>query len=171
MSYVIVTRHQGLVEWLKQRGIEGDVIPMATPENVKDQDVIGVLPPYLACLATSVTAVDLPNLTMEQRGKDLTVSELDAAGAKLTCYEVNRREEGDLRSNGDWIEGWLNGRDGLRWYRVGAKTAVVLSPDGFFNGYADQYSIHDLFADPKTGQICAEKDALMKKGFTDGSPD
>ena len=89
-SPVIVTRHTGLVEWLRQRGIMGEVIAHATPENVDGRDVVGALPLHLAALAESVTTVDMPNLRPDQRGQDLTPEEMDAAGASLARYTVRR---------------------------------------------------------------------------------
>lgn len=90
MNYLIVTRHAGLVEWLAQRGIMGEVIAHATPEQVGGRHVVGALPMHLAALAASVTVVDLPGLTPDQRGKDLTPAEMDAASASLTRYVVSK---------------------------------------------------------------------------------
>lgn len=85
---LIVTRHAGLVEWLRLRGIEGDVVAHATPETVKDRHVFGVLPLNLAAVAASVTNVDMPRMAAEQRGKDLSPAEMDEAGAELARYVV-----------------------------------------------------------------------------------
>lgn len=87
---VIVTRHAGLVAWLEARGIAGTVIAQATPADVQGKRVIGALPLHLAALADEVIAVDLPNLSAEQRGRDLTPAEMDAAGATMTRYTVRR---------------------------------------------------------------------------------
>ena len=86
---VIVTRHAGLIAWLAARGITGDVIAQATPDDVSGKHVIGALPLHLAALADRVTTVDMPSLTAAQRGQDLTPEEMDAAGATLTSYEVS----------------------------------------------------------------------------------
>ncbi len=87
-NVVIITRHQGQVSWLAQRGIAGQVIAHATPDDIRGKDVIGNLPLHLAALAESITTIDLPGLTPEQRGKDLSPAEMDAAGASLTKYVV-----------------------------------------------------------------------------------
>ena len=87
---VIVTRHVGLVAWLEARGIAGTVIAQATPADVQGKRVIGALPLHLAALADEVIAIDMPNLTAEQRGRDLTPAEMDAAGATMTRYTVRR---------------------------------------------------------------------------------
>ena len=85
---LIVTRHAGLVEWLALHGVEGQVITQASPDDVRGRHVVGVLPLHLAVLAASVTVVDMPRLTAEQRGKDLTPAEMDEAGATMRRYIV-----------------------------------------------------------------------------------
>lgn len=87
---VIVTRHAGTIEWLAQRGITGTVIAHATSEEVAGKEVIGALPWHLAALARSVTVIDLPGLSQELRGKDLTPQQMDEAGALLTTYVVSK---------------------------------------------------------------------------------
>ena len=89
---LIVTRHKPLVEWLRLRGITGPVIEQATPEDISGKDIFGILPLHLASLAASVTEVSMPGLTLEQRQKnaagDLTIEEMDAAGAHLRQFVV-----------------------------------------------------------------------------------
>ena len=88
MNVVIVTRHQGMIDWLAQRGITGKVISHATPADIIGKDVVGNLPLGLASLANSVTTVDLPDLPADMRGKDLTPDQMDAYGATLSTYIV-----------------------------------------------------------------------------------
>ena len=85
---VIVTRHRGLVEWLRRKGIEGEVIAHATEDDVRGKDVIGNLPLHLANVALSVTVVDMPYLPPELRGQDLSPEQMDEAGATLRRYVV-----------------------------------------------------------------------------------
>jgi len=85
---VIVTRHTGLVAWLAQHGISGNVVDHATASDVRGKHVIGALPLHLAALAAKVTVVDMPNLPAEKRGQDLTPDEMDSAGAALKSYQV-----------------------------------------------------------------------------------
>ena len=89
---LIVTRHKPLVEWLAARGVTGPVIEQATPDDVRGKTVYGILPLHLAALAESVTEVSMPGLTLEQRKKnaagDLSVAEMDAAGAHLRRFVV-----------------------------------------------------------------------------------
>lgn len=88
---LIVTRHSGLVEWLRQHGITGRVVEQANAETVRGRRVIGVLPLHLAAEAAEVVVVDMPRLRPEQRGQDLTPAEMDEAGAALTTYVVTRK--------------------------------------------------------------------------------
>jgi putative CRISPR-associated protein (TIGR02620 family) len=87
---VIVSRHQGLVEWLRRKGIVGKVIAHATADDVRGKDVIGNLPLHLAAMAKSVTVVDMPNLPPDWRGQDLSPDQMDQAGAILTRYVVRK---------------------------------------------------------------------------------
>lgn len=88
MEKIIVTRHAGAIEWLRQQGIVGKVIAHATAAEIRGKIVIGALPLNLAAQAAEVWAIDMPDLTAEQRGKDLTPAEMDDAGATITKYVV-----------------------------------------------------------------------------------
>lgn len=90
---VIVTRHEGLVEWLRSHGITGRVISHATADDIRGRDVVGALPYHLAALSNSVSVIDMPALREDQRGKDLTPVEMDAAGATMKKYRVIIAEE------------------------------------------------------------------------------
>ena len=86
---VIVSRHAAAVEWLAAQGITGPVISgNATPEDVAGKVVIGNLPLHLAALAHQVGSIDLPGLRRDQRGGDLSVDEMVAAGAVVRWYAV-----------------------------------------------------------------------------------
>ena len=85
---VIVSRHAGAVEWLAAQGVAGTVIEQATAEDVRGKVVVGNLPLHLAAEAHQVGSIDLPGLTREQRGRDLTPAEMDAAGAVIRWYIV-----------------------------------------------------------------------------------
>jgi putative CRISPR-associated protein (TIGR02620 family) len=87
-GYVIVTRHKGLVEWLKLHGIAGEVVEhVTTPEQISGKNVVGVLPLNLAALAATITTVDMA-LPAEKRGVDLTPEEMDSFGATMNKYRV-----------------------------------------------------------------------------------
>ena len=85
---VIVSRHAGAIEWLRRQGITGTVIEQANVADVRGKVVVGNLPLHLAAAAHQVGSIDLPGLTREQRGKDLSAEEMDAAGAVIRWYVV-----------------------------------------------------------------------------------
>ena len=86
-----------MIDWLALRGITGDVVShVATPNQVEGKRVYGVLPLHLAALAESVIVVDMPRLDPELRGTDLTPAQMDAAGATLARYRVERLAGVDL---------------------------------------------------------------------------
>lgn len=86
---IIVTRHAGLVEWLRRRGIVGDVCEHARPTDVAGRDVIGILPMNLAALAASVTNVDM-DIPADRRGTEFTADDMDKWGARLNRYKVEQ---------------------------------------------------------------------------------
>jgi CRISPR-associated protein Csx16 len=89
METIIISRHAGAIEWLAQRGITGPVITgNATPDDVRGKVVVGALPLHLAALAVKIGSIDMPGLRADQRGKDLTPAEMDAAGACIRWYVV-----------------------------------------------------------------------------------
>jgi len=89
---VIVTRHAGLVEYLKQEGLISDevkVVSHANMETVSGKHVLGVLPHSLSCLTASFTEIPL-SLPPELRGKELTTEDVrQYAGAPVT-YKVRK---------------------------------------------------------------------------------
>ena len=88
-EFVIITRHEGAVKWLEsRRGITGNVIVHAAPEDVRGKVVIGALPLHLAALTEAVGSIDMPRLRPDQRGVDLSPEDMDAAGAYLSWYVV-----------------------------------------------------------------------------------
>lgn len=88
-SVVIVTRHAGAVEWLRQKGYTGEVIDhIDSPSQVTGKIVIGNVPLHLAAVALQVWAINMLNLRPDQRGKDLSPTEMDNAGAEIHKYRV-----------------------------------------------------------------------------------
>lgn len=87
---IVITRHQGLVDYLLEIGLitpDTPVISHASADDVRGRDVIGVLPLHLAALANTVIEIPLA-LTPEDRGKDLPVERVrEIAGAPVT-YQV-----------------------------------------------------------------------------------
>lgn len=90
---IIVTRHPALVDLLIERGLvepDAPVISHATPEQIADKDVIGVLPLNLAALANSVTEIPL-SLTPDMRGKELDLETLRSIAGEAVTYKVVRQ--------------------------------------------------------------------------------
>lgn len=94
MAAVIVSRHAGAIEWLRQWGYTGPVISgNAAPDDVRGKVVIGNLPLHLAALADRVGSIDMPNLADRDRGRDLTPEEMEQAGATINWYIVRRETD------------------------------------------------------------------------------
>jgi len=110
MEYVIVTRHQGLVEVLSSMGITGKVIPHATLEDVKGKTVIGVLPMHLASQTLMFGEITL-TLTAEQRGKELTAAEVKAAmgNGGISWYVVRTEDQYEHEINESNLSGHQGG--------------------------------------------------------------
>jgi putative CRISPR-associated protein (TIGR02620 family) len=93
---VIVTRHYGAVEWVRKHLPEYDdapVIGFAARPEVMGKIVIGALPFRLAYLALKVGIIELPNLSSDQRGTDLSAEDMEEAGARLVWYSVKKIAE------------------------------------------------------------------------------
>ncbi len=88
--YIIVSRHAGAIEWLRQRGYTSCKV-IDHVEDVSQIDgriVIGNIPLSIAAAAIEVWSIDLPYLRPDQRGKDLSPVEMDEAGAVIHRYKV-----------------------------------------------------------------------------------
>ena len=92
MEYIIVTRHQGLVEVLSSMGITGKVVAHATLEDVQGKVVIGVLPMHLAAQTVMFGEVTL-QLSPEQRGKELSAQEVRQAMKDGISWYIVRTED------------------------------------------------------------------------------
>ena len=87
---IVITRHRGLVEYLKEEGLIDDgvqVVSHATGEMVRDKVILGNLPFYLAAQAKKVI-VPVLELRPEDRGKDLTKEQVRAKLRGLNAYIV-----------------------------------------------------------------------------------
>lgn len=90
MIDLIVTRHPGLVEYLREVGLadaETTVITHATPDAVRGKRVCGVLPHALSCLCESFTEVPLA-LPPELRGVELTLEQVRQYAGTPVTYRV-----------------------------------------------------------------------------------
>ena len=103
MRVVIVSRHAGAVEWLRQKGIEGEVVPhlaQADIEGAGEETIfIGIFPVVLAVRIVQAGhrcwAIDLPLLQPEQRGKELSAGEMELAGAQLLELQLEHQYLGN----------------------------------------------------------------------------
>jgi len=89
---LIVTRHPGLVEYLKEKGLADehvDVITHASQEQVTGRHVCGVLPHSLSCLCESFTEIPL-SLPAELRGQELTLAQVRQYADEAVTYEIRR---------------------------------------------------------------------------------
>lgn len=85
---IIVTRHAGAIEWLRRKGITGEIVIHATPSVIRDQVVVGILPFHLAALTKRLMLIDVPRIPKELRGTDLTPEQMDMYGATIREYKV-----------------------------------------------------------------------------------
>ena len=88
---LIVTRHSGLVQYLKEIGIADgttEVTSHASPEIVTGKHVCGVLPHSLSCLCASFTEVPI-FVPAELRGKELTLEDVRKYAQKVVTYKVS----------------------------------------------------------------------------------
>ena len=89
---LIVSRHQGAIEFVKSKGFNGDVVEQFSPEMIKKgRIVIGILPVHLITEVLNRGArfiqIQLPEVPLEMRGKELTPEQMVQYGAKLVEVE------------------------------------------------------------------------------------
>lgn len=87
---LVVTRHPALVDLLIERGLVepgARVIQHATPEDVRDRHVLGVLPIPLAALARSLIMIPL-DIPPELRGVELGIEQLRQYAGVAKRYTV-----------------------------------------------------------------------------------
>lgn len=87
---LIVTRHPGLVEYLREIGLADKntkVISHASPEAITGKHVVGVLPVSLAKLCNPFTEVPLA-ISPEMRGKELTLAEVREIAGDPVSYRI-----------------------------------------------------------------------------------
>ena len=89
---VIVTRHSGLVDYLKKEKMIDDktqVLTHAMPDDVVERNVCGVLPHALSCLTKTFTELPLV-LPAELRGQELNESQVRKYCGELITYTINK---------------------------------------------------------------------------------
>lgn len=94
---IIVSRHPAAIELIAEE--VGAVIPVlqsATADDVRGKVVAGNLPLHLAALAERVIAVEFDR--DPPRGREYTVDDMRAAGARLEEYVVRPAGHPDLHA-------------------------------------------------------------------------
>lgn len=92
---LVVTRHEGLVNYLISEGIVDETVPVmehVESLDVLGKDVIGNLPTRLAAHAASVVEVDL-DCPPECRGEELSEEQVREFCQGITRYRVTIRKE------------------------------------------------------------------------------
>lgn len=92
MKNLIVTRHPALVEFLREKGIECELITHATVEDVKGNHVYGVLPIHLAAECELFTEVAMM-VPQELRGCELTLEQIKQLNPTLRTFKVTEVKE------------------------------------------------------------------------------
>ncbi|RME05608.1 MAG: hypothetical protein D6812_02800 [Deltaproteobacteria bacterium] len=88
---LVVTRHHGLVEYLRRQGIIDEDVPIvdhADVDMLAGKHVCGVLPLHLAAVCEAVLVIPLDDLPREMRGKELTADEVAQYAGPPTWYRV-----------------------------------------------------------------------------------
>lgn len=89
-SPLIVTRHQGLIDYLRRTFPEAaayEVSPHAKADDVRGRVVIGVLPAHLAALTLAHVEIPL-DMTLVQRGAELDADEVARIAGPPRIYSV-----------------------------------------------------------------------------------
>lgn len=95
---LVVTRHQGLLDFLVEQGIEYDEhLTHATAEDLKGKSVLGVLPVHLACECEFFTELEM-NIPLEMRGKELDVNQVREYGIRFNTYFVTKTEVHEIKT-------------------------------------------------------------------------
>jgi CRISPR-associated protein Csx16 len=97
MTTYFVSRHLGAIDWVAEEGIHVDVfVEHLDPERIRKGDtVIGSLPVNLAALVCERGArylhlsLELPS---QLRGRELTVEDMRACGARIEAFRIEREE-------------------------------------------------------------------------------
>jgi len=95
-SLLIVSRHPATIEFIQERAHLGGVIVLesATAEDVRGRIIYGNLPLHLAALAAEVVAVEFTG--PPPRGREYSLADMEAAGAKLRRYRVTDVTDDEL---------------------------------------------------------------------------
>ena len=98
MATYFISRHQRAKDWAKQQGIEVDRVQShLNMEDIQPEDtVIGTLPIHLVaelCKRGAYYYHLILNLPEHLRGKELSVADMQEAGANLKQYTAEKISE------------------------------------------------------------------------------
>ncbi len=89
---LVVTKHKGLVEFLRKRGLVDDTVQVVAhvndPSILDGKVVAGVLPVHLAARCTAYCSVNL-ELPFELRGKELSAEQTEEFCTGIEYYCVS----------------------------------------------------------------------------------
>lgn len=88
-NIVIVSRHPGAIEWLRRRGIIGNVFARAMDSDIAGKIVYGILPLDKATLCKEVYYLRVPSLRGHQ-WDELSADQLEELGAGLVHIRAER---------------------------------------------------------------------------------
>lgn len=89
---LVITRHPALIEYIKEIGLvdgTAEIVAHASPELVRDRDVIGVLPHSLSVLTNTFTEVPMV-LPAELRGQELSIDDMHKYSGEPVTYIVSK---------------------------------------------------------------------------------
>ena len=90
MKTKIVTRHPALIEYLSEHGIKAEeTLSHAGVEDVRGQDVVGVLPMSLACECARFREVSM-RIPTELRGQEMSIEQIRACNPRIVEYKIER---------------------------------------------------------------------------------
>jgi len=96
MKTIIVTRHKGALKWLQKYHPEFKdckVNDHVSPEDLKGNIVVGVLPVHLASMCVEYWHMEM-DVPREYRGKELSLEDMERFGCHITRYNVTMWEGG-----------------------------------------------------------------------------
>lgn len=95
---IVVTRHDGLVDYLQSEGYIGDdcdVIEHADVDDVRGQKTIGFLPVHLAAEAEEHTEVRI-EYPPDYRGEELDESKVRKYATGVVTYDIKVVDEDEV---------------------------------------------------------------------------
>jgi putative CRISPR-associated protein (TIGR02620 family) len=89
---VIVTQHEGAVEWLNRHGIFAPVYRRARVADVRGKDVYGILPIPIAAEARNIYIPRMAHLPEDKPRRELAANDMEKLGCRLISYYVVQGE-------------------------------------------------------------------------------